>query len=207
MDAADSSEKLANVFHFIFTAVRASKVRPCSAPNKTAKVPPRHAAYRPYAGIFLRSKCHIVSRYNRKCNFTDVQEKSTAFPAPIFKKLTNSRQQEVQIFPYYFIQIGQQRVKFGYTFIERPLKKMWLSFRCVDFTRNSQSSKKLLWNSPPPNFTQTGRRMWNMWAKFLRRPQVNKSFHCTDFHEDPNCSTALRTLPTHLAQIGKEVWK
>jgi len=52
MEAADSSERLANVFHFTFTAVRASKVRPCSAPNKTAKVPRCHAAHRNYAGIF-----------------------------------------------------------------------------------------------------------------------------------------------------------
>jgi hypothetical protein len=57
---------------------------------------------------------------------------------------------------------------------------------------------------PPPNFTEIGRQMLNIWVQFLSRPQVNKSFHCTDFHEDPKCSTALRTLPTHLAQIGKQ---
>jgi len=35
---------------------------------------------------FLRSKCHTVSRCNRKCNFIDVHEKSTAFPAPRFSR-------------------------------------------------------------------------------------------------------------------------
>jgi len=86
MEAADSSERLANVFQITFTAVRASKVRPCSAPNKTAKVPRRHAAHRTYADIFLHSKCHTVSRYNHKCNFIDVHGKSTAFPACRFSR-------------------------------------------------------------------------------------------------------------------------
>jgi len=68
-------------------------------------------------------------------------------------------------------------------FIERPLKTC--GFRCVDFTWNSQSSNKLLWNSPPPDFTQIGRQCETYERNFFQA-RKQKAFTATIFTKIPS---------------------
>ena len=46
----------------------------------------------------LLGKCHTVSQYTSKCNLIHAHNKSTAFHAPIFTKLTDFQKHYVQIY-------------------------------------------------------------------------------------------------------------
>jgi hypothetical protein len=54
------------------------------------------------AGRSLRSECHTVSRYTCQRNFINTHNKSTAFPAPLFTKLTNGQQRYLESSPAEF---------------------------------------------------------------------------------------------------------
>jgi hypothetical protein len=49
---------------------------------------------------YLLSKCHTFSQFVHSIISFKAQRKSTSFPMPIFMKLTNTQEHQVQIFLY-----------------------------------------------------------------------------------------------------------
>ena len=93
--------------------------------------------------------------YTQYCNFNYAHKTSKAFP--VLKKLIN----DVQV-SYSEFHPNRETANGN---AKHPLSKIWLSLSW--FSRNSRPFNVLLWQSPPTNYIQIGRKCRNYRQNFI----------------------------------------